>query len=203
MVENAKELALTIVSLHDRYNTKNFQEDRIQSLVALIVACPLILGPWAANSLFNIDFSQAQRSSLLVAIGLSARELAGFRDEDREAMNLPESSTDTSFPSKKLPAHLEAQYSSTTSNTQIEAISSNISHKILQPLALNAADSLTGPNALKVRTFSSRMEVEKKREGREMERKKKTLGKDLHKTLFNAFFSPLTGGFGLMIYSTS
>lgn len=160
-----------------------------------------MLGPWAANRLFNVDFSQSQRSSLLVAIGLSARELAGFRDEDREAMNLPEPSTDTSFPSKRLPEKLEAEYSSTSSNTPIEAISSNMSHKILQPLALNAADSLSGPNALKVRTFSSRMEVEKKREARELERKKKTLGKDLHKTLFKAFFSPLTGEFGLMTHS--
>ncbi|KAF3484035.1 uncharacterized protein GIQ15_03359 [Arthroderma uncinatum] len=201
--EHAKDLALTLVGLQDKYTTPKFQEYRLQALVTLIVARPSALGPWTANAFFNIDLSQSQRSSLLVALGLCARELAGYRDEDNEAMGLPPAATDTSFPSKRLPSRLESQYDPTTKMDQIEAISKGITRKSLEPLALNAADKLSGPNALKVRTFSSRMEVEKKKHEREQLRRAKSIPKDLHKTLFEAFFRPLTGGFGLMLYSTS
>ncbi|KAK2871658.1 hypothetical protein FQN49_002966 [Arthroderma sp. PD_2] len=201
--EYAKDLAFTLVGLQDKYNTPKFQEYRLQGLVTLIVARPLVLGPWTVHAFFNVDLSQSQRSSLLVALGLCARELAGYREEDSEAMGLPPASTDTSFPSQRLPSRLESKYDPTAKMNQIEAISKNITRRSLEPLALNTADTLSGPNALKVRTFSSRMEVEKKKHEREQQRRAKSIPKDLHKTLFEAFFRPLTGGFGLMLYSTS
>ncbi|KAM5431323.1 telomere binding protein [Microsporum canis] len=200
--EHIRDLALTLIGLHDKYNTPKFQEYRLQSLVTLITARPLVLGPWAANAFFNIDLSQSQRSSLLISLGLAARELAGYREEDNMAMSLP-ASADTSFPSQRLPPQLESKYGSTSETNPIEAISKTITRTSLEPLALNAADTLSGPNALKVRKFSSRMEVEKKKHEREQLRRARSIPKDLHKTLFEAFFRPLTGGFGLMLYSMS
>ncbi|EFR03164.1 hypothetical protein MGYG_06160 [Nannizzia gypsea CBS 118893] len=201
--EHINDLALTLTGLHDKYNIPKFQEYRLQSLVTLIVARPLVLGSWIANAFFHIDLSQSQRSSLLVAFGLGARELAGYREEDSRAMGLPPAPTDASFPSQRLPSRLESQFDPASKNTPIEAISRSIARSSLEPLALNAADALSGPNALKVRTFSSRMEVEKKKHEREQLRRAKSIPKDLHKTLFEAFFRPLIGGFSLMLYSTS
>ncbi|DAA79642.1 TPA_exp: Uncharacterized protein A8136_0415 [Trichophyton benhamiae CBS 112371] len=201
--EHIRDLALTLTSLHDKYDVPKFQEYRLQSLTTLVVARPLVLGPWIANAFFHIDLSQSQRSSLLVALGLGARELAGYREEDSKAMGLPQVSADASFPSQRLPPRLEIQYDPASKHTPTEVISRNIARNSLEPLALNAVDTLSGPNALKVRTFSSRMEVEKKKREQEQLRRAKSIPKDLHRILFEAFFRPLTSGFSLMMYSTS
>ncbi|KAK2813187.1 hypothetical protein FQN50_000865 [Emmonsiellopsis sp. PD_5] len=199
VVENSEALALALAGLQDKYNLPNFQEFKLQSQIALLVAYPLTMGQWFVHTLFNADLSQNQRSSILVALGLSARELAGFGKEDADALRLP-AVPDSSFPSKRLPTSLDATYSAT--NNPVSTISKKISQATLQPLALNAADTLTGPNALKIRTFSSRMDVEKKQQQREQSRKK-TIPKDLHKILSNGFFFPLTSGFAVITYSTS
>ncbi|KAL1952575.1 hypothetical protein VTO42DRAFT_4796 [Malbranchea cinnamomea] len=200
VLEHSKDLGLVLVSLQDKYKLPKFQELRIQGLVALLTAYPLTMGKWAAHTLFNADLSQNQRSSVLIAMGVSARELGGYKEDDAKILDLPSLASDTAFPSKRLPAHLQDVYATTPE--AIETISKNISLKTLQPLALNAADTLTGPNALKVRTFSSRMEVEKRRQQRELQRKQ-TMSADLHKTLSDGFFTPLINEFGLMMYSTA
>ncbi|EEH34683.1 hypothetical protein PAAG_05732 [Paracoccidioides lutzii Pb01] len=200
VAENSKALALTITSLQDKYNLPKFQEYKLQSEIALLVAYPLTMGPWFVYTLFNADLSQSQRSTILVALGLSARELAGFGTEDAESMGLS-AVADSSFPSKRLPSSLEAIYSNGTN--PIGALSKKLSQATLQPLALHAADSLTGPNALKVRTFSSRIEVEKKRQMKEQQRRQKGIPGNLHKILSNGFYFPLTSAFGSTMYSTS
>ena len=200
LLENAKDLGLVLVSLQDKYKLPKFQELRIQALVALLVAYPLTMGRWAAHTLFDADLSQYQRSSILIAMGLSGREMAGYREEDAKILDLPPSTPESAFPSKRLPANLEDVYATVTK--AIDTISKSLSHETLQPLALNAADTLTGPNALKVRTFSSRMEVERRRQKREQQRKQ-NLSKDLHKSLSDGLFTPLINEFGLMMYSTA
>ncbi|PGH30488.1 telomere length regulation protein [[Emmonsia] crescens] len=200
VAENSEALALTIGGLQDKYNLPNFQEYKLQSEIALLVAYPLTMGQWFVYTLFNADLSQSQRSTILVALGLSARELAGFGKEDSDAMGLPPT-TDSSFPSKRLPSNLETTYGDMSN--PINAISKKLSQATLQPLALHAADSITGPNALKVRTFSSRMEVEKKKQQREQQRRQKAIPKDLHRILSDGFFFPLINAFGVTMYSTS
>lgn len=200
LAEHSAELGILLVGLQDRYKMPKFDECRTQSLIALITAYPLTMGQWSAHTLFNADLSQSQRSSILVAMGLSARELAGFGKEDSEAMGF-HPGRESQFPSKRLPLHLETQYK--TTEEPMGAISKKLSQQTLQPLALNAADSLTGPNALKVKTFSSRMDVEKKRQQRESDRKRNKTSKDLYKSLSDGFFFPLVGGFGLLTLSTS
>ncbi|PGH09315.1 telomere length regulation protein [Blastomyces parvus] len=200
VAENSEMLALLIVGLQDKYNLPRFHEYRLQSEIALLVAYPLTMGRWFVHTLFNADLSQSQRSTILVALGLSARELAGFGKEDADSMSLPPA-VDSSFPSKRLPSNLATTYSDM--NNPIDAISKKLSQATLKPLALHAADSLAGPNALKVRTFSSRMEVEKKKQQREQQRRQKNDPKDLHKILSDGFFFPLTNAFEITMYSTS
>jgi len=195
LAEQVEELALVIVGLQDNYKLQNFHELRLQSMIALLVSQPLKMGRWFTITFFDADLSQAQRSAVLTAIGLSARELAGYGEEDAKSMGLP-SLPDTSFPSKKLPEHVQAMY--LTDESPIEKLTKRIAQQSLQPLAANAADAITGPNALKVRTFSSRLDVEKRRQQREAQRKKSTL-KDLHKVLTEGYFYSLTGRFGMMM----
>ncbi|OJD10849.1 hypothetical protein AJ78_08250 [Emergomyces pasteurianus Ep9510] len=200
VAENSEALAFILAGLQDKYTLPRFQEYKLQSEIALIVAYPVTMGQWFVHTLFNADLSQSQRSTILVALGLSARELAGFGKEDSEAMRLP-AVADASFPSKRLPSNLETAYGDP--NNLINAISKKLSQATLQPLALHAADSLTGPNALKVRTFSSRMEVENRRQKREQQRRQNAISKDLCRILSNGFYFPLTNAFGITMYSTS
>ena len=199
LTENMEELALLIVGLQDENNLPKFHEYRLQSMIALIVALPLKMGRWFSAIYFDGDISQTQRSAILTALGLSARELAGNGEEDAKMLGLP-AMPDASFPSKKLSAALEALYR--TDESPISSLTKQLSQASLQPLAANAADAVSGPDALKVRTFSSRMEVEKKRQQREAQRQKSTV-KDIHKVLSEGFFYPLTGRFEMMMMQFS
>lgn len=199
LTENIEELALTIVGLQEQTDTPKFHEHRLQSMIALIVAQPLKMGRWFSAMYFEGDISQVQRSAILTALGLSARELAGNGEEDAKVLGFP-AIPDASFPSKRLSERLEALYK--TDESPIASLTKQLSQASLQPLAANAADSASGPNALKVRTFSSRMEVEKKRQQREAQKRKSTV-KDLHKVLAEGFFYPLKGRFDMMIMQFS
>jgi telomere length regulation protein len=194
------ELALTMVGLQNDNNHPQFHESRLQSMIALIVSQPLKMGRWFTAIYFDGDISQVQRSAVLTALGLSARELAGNGEDDAKALNLP-STGDTSFPSKRLPPALEALYLG-QNDSPIATLTREMSRTSLEPLAANAADAMTGPNALKVRTFSSRMEVEKKRQQRDAKRQNATV-KDLHKVLAEGFFFPMQGRFEMMMLQFS
>ncbi|KAJ5093516.1 hypothetical protein N7456_009377 [Penicillium angulare] len=206
LAEQIEELALTIVGLQNDNNHPQFHECRLQSMIALIVSQPLKMGRWFTAIFFDGDLSQVQRSAVLTALGLSAREVAGNGEEDSKALNLP-TLQDTSFPSKRLSPALDAMFqqdSKENRNSPIATLTNEMSKTSLQPLAANAADTITGPNALKVRTFSSRMEVEKKRQQRDAQRRK-NVTKDLYKVLAEGFFFPLTSRFTIVMlqYSSS
>ncbi|RAH72625.1 telomere length regulation TEL2 family protein [Aspergillus aculeatinus CBS 121060] len=194
LAENIEELALVVVSLQEQGKLPKFHEYQLQSMIALIVSQPLKMGHWFAALFFDGDLSQPQRSAVLTALGLSARELAGNGEADAKTLGLP-ALPDASFPSKKLPSSLEAFYST---ESPIAGLTRSLAQASLEPLAAHAEDSLSGPNALKVRTFSSRMEVEKRRQQREAQRQKSTV-KDLYKVLAQGFFYPLKGRFEMMM----
>ncbi|OOF99498.1 hypothetical protein ASPCADRAFT_138021 [Aspergillus carbonarius ITEM 5010] len=200
LAENLEELALIIVGLQEHGKIPKFHEYQLQSMIALIVSQPLKMGHWFSAIFFDGDLSQPQRSAILTALGLSARELGGNGEADAKALGLP-SLSDASFPSKKLPNALEALYLPET-ESPIASLTKQLSRASLEPLAANASDTLSGPSALKVRTFSSRMEVEKKRQQREAQRQK-SIAKDLYRVLADGFFYPLKGRFEMMMMQFS
>lgn len=149
------------------------------------------MGQWFSRSFFNGDYSIGQRAAILTALGLGARELAGLGAEDAAITGtdiplLPSSS----FPTKKLPDKLHKIFGPPPTNNEpltypINKLSSSLENSILQPMAASAADKLSGPNALKIRTFSSRMSVEAKRT--------KPMPNALAKIVADGFLLPLTG----------
>ncbi|KAL8848600.1 MAG: hypothetical protein Q9221_006374 [Calogaya cf. arnoldii] len=172
VTDNAEEIVNLLTSLGDKWNIENFQELRLQGMIAVLVAQPLEMGQWFSRTYFNGDYSIQQRATVLTTLGLGARELAGYGKEDKALSKFDEQSFKETvpFPSKQLPPKLHALYTSEKPVLQdspdtkaINTASRNLEQSILQPMALQAADALSGPNALKVRTFSSRMEVEKRR----------------------------------------
>lgn len=178
--DHIEELASILVGLNDPFELPNFPEMRQQALIAVLIAQPAQMGQWFARAFFSGDYSLTQRVAMLTTMGLGARELAGFKDDELGGST---SSQEYSFPSKMLPPKLHKIYVAEV--TPVNSLAKRLEHTMIGPIALNAADKLSGPNALKVRTFSSRMEVEKKR--------KKPIPNALAMIVAQSFFFPLTG----------
>ncbi|EXJ78360.1 hypothetical protein A1O3_09521 [Capronia epimyces CBS 606.96] len=195
---NILQLASTLVNLQEGMSKEEMQHLRLKALIAGLVSKPAIMAPWVAGMYFEGDLSISQRASLLTAIGLGARELAGMDDEVEEPA-ASEEAGEASFPSNKLPPRLESTYATSSA---IDALSYTLSSRTLQPMALAAADKLTGPNILKIRTFSSRMVVAAK-EAAKVEARSKRIPKDLHILLAEWMYLPLCSRLTLLVSSLS
>jgi len=160
---------------------EEFQKSRLQGMIALLAAEPLKMGQWFSKTFYNGDYSMGQRASVLTTLGMAARELAGLGKEDAALTGA--NPKETAFPSKRLPDRIHKIYALETA--PLNALSTQLEKTMIQPMAASAADQIIGPNALKVRTFSSRMAVEKKRQ--------KPIPNALAKVVAEGFFFPLTG----------
>ncbi|CZT03047.1 hypothetical protein WAI453_012244 [Rhynchosporium graminicola] len=196
---HAEELATLLVGLQDKYEVENFQDMRIQGMIAVLVALPLKMGQWFSKTFFDGDYSISQRASVLTTLGLGARELGGFGAEDEALTTMKKlpSSSKPSFPSKTLPPHILTHYDpqpqkkklASTSISALDTLTTNLSNTMIAPMAVSLADKLTGPSILKVRTFSTRMAVEASR--------KKPTTNALAQVVATGFFFPLTGRFSI------
>ena len=161
---HAEELAGQLVGVQDKFEVEGFDELRLQSIISLIIAQPKLMAPWFARTFFEGDYSLSQRTSVLVALGLSARELGGFQTSEYEAA--------AAFPSKRLPEKLESLYLDGVKNgepgdasgshlkalpsTALDTIAKSLTSAFLEPLAAEAADAATGPDFLKLQSFTER-----------------------------------------------
>ncbi|KAF2468184.1 uncharacterized protein BDR25DRAFT_290857 [Lindgomyces ingoldianus] len=188
VTDHVEELASVMTGLNDTFDFPEFNEERQRALIAILLAKPGPMAQWFARSFFSGDYSLSQRIAILTTLGLSARELAGRKDSSTEDL-VPAT---PSFPSKTLPPHLHNIYA--LDSDPVAQITEGLAKQILSPIAASAADHLTGPNILKVRTFSSRMEVEKRR--------KKPIPNALAQIVADNFFFPLTGRWWMNTHSS-
>jgi telomere length regulation protein len=191
VTDHLEELATLLTGLQDNSELEGFAQQRQQALIAVLLARPAQMAQWFARSFFSGDYSLQQRIAMLTTLGLGARELAGMKDTSTD--DLVPAKPD--FPSKQLPPHLHRIYAEENNAPTVAKISSSMAREMLSPMANQAADQLSGPNILKVRTFSSRMEVEKKRH--------KPIPNALAQIVAENFFFPLTGRWWLQIRANS
>lgn len=191
VTDHLEDLATILTGLQDNLELEGFAQQKQQALIAVLLAKPAQMAQWFARSFFSGDYSLTQRVAMLTTLGLGARELAGVKDSATEEL-VP---AEPSFPSKQLPPHLHKIYAENKSANPVAKISSSMAREMLSPIASQAADQLSGPNILKVRTFSSRMEVEKKRQ--------KPIPNALAQIVADNFFFPLTGRWWLQIRASS
>ncbi|KAF1959304.1 hypothetical protein CC80DRAFT_467787 [Byssothecium circinans] len=200
VTDHIEDLATILVGLHNNLDLDDFEEKRQQALIAVLLAKPAEMAQWFAREFFAGDYSLSQRTAMLTTLGLGARELAGLKDEATENLMPPK----PSFPSKQLPPHLHALYTSLSTSPSTSAsptpntlgkITSSTTRSLLTPLAAQAEASLTrNPDILKVantRTFSTRMAVQKKRQT--------PIPNALAQIVAQNFFFPLTGRWRLQI----
>ncbi|KAK6541185.1 telomere binding protein [Orbilia ellipsospora] len=183
---HAVDLLTVLVGQQDKFDMPNFDTLRLKAVVSTIVSLPLISGPWISQRIFEGDYSLAQRCVMLSAVGISATELSGETipaDSPLFEFQLsPSDKQKSQFPSKTLPKRLHDIYAS----TPVDNLTSRLKSTLLHPLAEKAADELSpGPSLLKVRTFSTRMQVEARRE--------KPRANKLSQIVVQAFFGPLMG----------
>ncbi|RYP19108.1 hypothetical protein DL765_003524 [Monosporascus sp. GIB2] len=216
---HAEELATLLVGLQDKYDLDNFHEMRLQGMIAVLVAQPKKMGQWFAKTFFDGDYSLSQRASILVVLGLSAREIAGFDTSEYAAS--------ASFPSKRLPAKVEKHYLSSAPNTYgssaaklkalppnaLDGIAQSLSQSFLAPLAAEAADAVTGPDALKLSSFTSRLQSQSgssssSNDAAAVKKKKRQPGvraipNTTASLIAASFFFPLTSRFQAALHSAS
>ncbi|KAF2217430.1 hypothetical protein CERZMDRAFT_108169 [Cercospora zeae-maydis SCOH1-5] len=179
--DHAEEIALLLCDLQDPFDTEDFDELKLQALIAILLSDVETIAPWLSRQVFHGDYSLSQRCVMLSALGLGGRELAGLTEQDNLNPALP----NTSFPSKRLPTQLHAIYDSTPRPVErLESATSNVENAIMQPIALSAADQTTSHlNAVKIKKFSSRMDVERT--------ERKPAVNQLAKISATHFFNPL------------
>ncbi|RCI15127.1 hypothetical protein L249_6368 [Ophiocordyceps polyrhachis-furcata BCC 54312] len=203
---HADELAGLLVGLQDKFELQDFVEKRQQGMIALVVAQPKSMAPWFARSFFEGDFSLAQRTSILVTLGLSARELAGQQQEARGG---------DSFASKRLPEKIERLFLDAAQRPEqqqpassrlealppnaLGAITKSLTSSFLEPLAAQAADDTTGPDALKLETFTQRYKSKSNFKARPRVR---AIANTTAALLASSFFAPLTAHFQLALGSS-
>ena len=183
ITEHAEDLATVLTGLHDKFEMENFDDLRLKAMIALLVVKPDMMGRWFSRAFFDGDYSNSQRVSILTTLGLGAREISGVRD-DTAVQTGAETESRASFPSKRLPEKFHRLYIEDAS--PVEAVARRLERMMIQPMAVDAAENLAGPDALKVVKLSSRIAVEKN--------KKKPAPNELAKIVADAFFYPLVGG---------
>ena len=181
VTDHIYQLSSTLVGLQDHFERDGFGELRLKAMIAVLIASPELMGPWFSREYFSGDYSLSQRAAILSAIGLGARKLAGFTTDSSNGESTKPTKHNNLF--RSLPEKLHSIY--IYNSSPIEAVAKDLERAIVQPVALKAADKLSGPDALKIRTFSSRIEVEKRR--------KKPIANQLAKIVDESFFFPLIG----------
>ncbi|KAK3335755.1 telomere length regulation protein-domain-containing protein [Cercophora scortea] len=217
VAEHVEELASLLVGLHDKFEIDNFDDLRLQGMIAVVVAQPQKMGQWFSKTFFDGDYSVSQRASVLVVLGLSARELAGFETSEYAAT--------AAFPSKTLPERVERLFigsgsSSSQQTASLKPLPPNaldnmakfLTSAFLAPIAATAADAATGPDVLKLSTFTSRLEEQKLSSHTGNPKVKiKSRAKPRVRAIPNttaqlisaSFFSPLTARFQAALHSTA
>ncbi|KAK0624707.1 telomere length regulation protein-domain-containing protein [Bombardia bombarda] len=218
VAEHADELASLLVGLQDKYEMDNFDDLKLQGMIAIVVAQPQIMGQWFSKTFFDGDYSVSQRASVLVVLGLSARELAGFETSEYAAA--------AAFPSKTLPERIgrlfigaappNIQQSSASSlkplpPNALDSMAKSLTSEFLAPLAATAADAATGPDIFKLSTFTDQLNDQQLTPAGNPKVKIKSRARPRVRAIPNTtaqliathFFSPLTARFQAALHSSA
>ncbi|CAG8949598.1 hypothetical protein HYFRA_00007831 [Hymenoscyphus fraxineus] len=195
---HAEELATLLVGIQDKYEIEEFQELRLQGMIAILLALPSKMGPWFAKTFFDGDYSMSQRASVLTTLGLSARELGGFGKEDIK-LTKTDQLPSTSFPSKALPEKMHNLYITNTQQPKkatqkslpfsaLTIVSANLTSSLTKPIAAEALASSSNPAIMNFNPSSTR-QITKTRT------RPKLSTNALSTIASTTFFFPLTGRF--------
>ncbi|KIR53446.1 telomere length regulation protein [Cryptococcus gattii Ru294] len=105
LAENAVGIALMVLGLNDNFDIEDFEEKKQGLLNALVACAPRQVTPFLCEQYFNPQFSLQHKASILTALAMGARELAGL-----SVPQAPRTNRSVDFPSKILPPILHNKY---------------------------------------------------------------------------------------------
>lgn len=139
---NSHSLLSTLIGLSDEFNLANFEDLKLNCLIAVLVSYPQA-GQEICQMLGTGDFSLQQRMSILSALSLAARDIRGFKDEV-----VTKSYKEKAFPTKQLPTNLHQQYLALDSRLNQAHLS--IQDSLILDDVENARDQLVGGKILRL-----------------------------------------------------
>ncbi|KAG8933784.1 telomere binding protein [Tulasnella sp. 418] len=120
--ENAVNLTLAFIRLQDNYEITGFSEKKQSILAALVACCPERAVPCMIEQFFSSQYSTEIRSTILTALVLGAKELAGVTTHPVQP----------TFPSKTLPPHLHRKYlSSSDTENPVQSLLEGITRQAI------------------------------------------------------------------------
>lgn len=199
--DNIHGLVSVLVNLQEGTSEGEQQQQKLDALVACIFAMPKETSKDLINMYFNGDLSLAQRSTLLIALGLGARELAGFSDgkTPQQQQQLALETNKIGQPPRTGPQPITdsdrirsgtKQRSAGYTNNAIALLTSAATTSLIAPLAQSAAESITKtPEILKISQITRTSAKLTKKNNQQSNTRK--VPKDLYLVLANNFFVPL------------
>ncbi|KGR03236.1 telomere length regulation protein [Candida albicans P57072] len=137
----SEELLALLIGLDNHFDDKDFNELKLNNMVAVIVTNPSIT-TFMFNLLLTGDYSLQQRVLILSATLMAARQLRGF--------------SPTNFPSQTLPEPLHRKYLELEGGSKyIDFIENEVQKELLADASAEAQDQLLGSG--KVVRVSSRL----------------------------------------------
>ncbi|KAF8448015.1 telomere length regulation protein-domain-containing protein [Boletus edulis BED1] len=124
LAENAANLVYGFVSLSNKFDLDDF-DNKIQRItIALVACCPKTSAQCMIEEFFKNQYSSTQRSVMLNALALGARELASLPITSQALQQL--ATQRTTFPSKMLPPVLHQKYLGTSSDNVLRPLLEDI-----------------------------------------------------------------------------
>ncbi|EMG47413.1 hypothetical protein G210_2270 [Candida maltosa Xu316] len=139
----SEDLLTSLIALNNQFDDADFEELKLQNMVAIIVTTPGITF-FMFNLLSTGDYSLQQRIAILSATILAARELRGFKDEA-----IQKSFEKTEFATKKLPDALHKKYLELEGGTkQIDYLEHELQNQLMDEASTKAQDKILGVGKL-------------------------------------------------------
>lgn len=136
----AENLLTQLTALTNFYEADDFEELRLDAMIAVVVATPKS-SSHICNLLLTGDYSLQQRMCLLSTIALSARELRGFHRKSSSEQK-------PHFPTKQLPPNLHRLYLSM--DDEYTRIEHSIQDLVMVEPSESAKDQVLGGRVLRV-----------------------------------------------------
>ncbi|KAK9320582.1 telomere length regulation protein-domain-containing protein [Lipomyces orientalis] len=100
----SKELGIILSGIKNNYNLDDFEQDKMNAMVALVVSVPEVIGPLYAESVTFGDYSMQERLTMLSALALGTLHLSGIQSYDFGI------DSESVFTSKLLPAGIHERF---------------------------------------------------------------------------------------------
>ncbi|KAF8559524.1 hypothetical protein OG21DRAFT_1452656 [Imleria badia] len=160
LAENAANLAYSFISLNNKFDLDDF-DNKIQRIaIALVTCCPKISAQCMIEEFFKNQYSSTQRSVMLNALALGARELASLPIISQALQ--PLTTQRTSFPSKMLPPVLHQKYLVTSSDNALRPLLEDITKAAIdrsQEVTADKVPEVVRERQLRIRKPSKIIEV--------------------------------------------